>query len=331
MHIGFLTPEYVLSGKISGGLANYVQKTAYGLSALGHDITIFVLSERNHVSYDKNIKVIEIEKSNLKLTYLPRKIRWVFDTILPSINQILSSRRIALQVWRENSQHNFDILQSSSYMAPGYWLRNNGKIPLVCRISSYTPVVRSAYGRQRDFGEYLSDWLEIRQVLDADASFAPSKFTAFLFEQLEAFKTVVLRTPMDFIKVEPDDLLYKRELAGIRYLLFFGTLSKIKGVDLIADIIPAVIRIHPEIHFVFVGRDDGMNGGTTMMEYILMSNKWNLGSYQLYTHCPKVTIVFHYFKCNGCFDTIPRIIIQIPVSKLKCMAFLLSDSWSQPR
>ena len=95
----------------------------------------------------------------------------ILNAVLPAFDQIRSSRRIAHFVWKEHRIDPFDILQTSSYEVPGYALRKNGRIPLVCRISSYTPVYRAAYGRQRTAAEYINDWLEIRQVIDADGGF----------------------------------------------------------------------------------------------------------------------------------------------------------------
>ena len=68
--------------------------------------------------------------------------------------------------------------------------------------------------------------------------------------------------------VDGDDSFYASNLSTFPYLLFFGTLSRIKGIDLIADAIPEVLRQHPEIHFVFIGRDDGDDDRPQMMDYV---------------------------------------------------------------
>jgi glycosyltransferase involved in cell wall biosynthesis len=273
MHIGFLTPEYVLPGRLDGGLANYIHKVAHALTLRGHRAIVFVLSHQDRTWNDGQVKIIEVKRVQSPRLQFPAKLGMLYNALLPAFDQIRSARRLARFVWKQHRVEPFDILQASSYEAPGFALRKNGRIPVVCRVSSYTPVVRSAYGRQRSLAEYISDWLEIRQVIDADAAFAPSQFSISLFERLEAYKPDLIRTPVDIIKIEPDALLHEKELSGIRYLLFIGTLSKIKGVDLLADAIPAIIRSHPETHFVFVGRDDGMSNGSKMIDFILGKNK----------------------------------------------------------
>jgi len=42
MHIGFLSPEYVLKGQYDGGLANYIHRVAHALSLQDHRVTVFV-------------------------------------------------------------------------------------------------------------------------------------------------------------------------------------------------------------------------------------------------------------------------------------------------
>lgn len=273
MRIGFLSPEYVLQDRLDGGLANYIHKVAHALTLRGHRATVFVLSHQDRAWNDGPVKIIEVKSVQSPRLQFPAKLGMLYNALLPAFDQIRSARRLAKFVWKQHHVEPFDILQTSSYMAPGYALRKNGRIPVVCRVSSYTPVVRSAFGRQRSLAEYISDWLEIRQVIDSDAAFAPSQFSISLIGRLEAYKPDLIRTPIDIMKIEPDASLYEKELSGIRYLLFFGTLSKIKGVDLLADAIPAIIRSHPEIHFVFIGRDDGMSDGSKMMDFILSKNR----------------------------------------------------------
>jgi glycosyltransferase involved in cell wall biosynthesis len=153
-------------------------------------------------------------------------------------------------------------------MAPGHALLRNGRLPLVCRISSYTPLLRSANGKQRGLPEYLSDWLEIRQVLDAEASFAPSALMATTFARLEAHEPQVIRTPVDLRDTSMDPSYYQNPLTGMPYLLFFGTLNRVKGADLLAQAMPSVFERHEDLALVFVGRDDGWPGCLKAFDFV---------------------------------------------------------------
>lgn len=280
MHIAFLTPEYSTPKRPEGGLANYILNVGSALVERGHRVSVFVLSNQGASWQDGKITVHEIRRM-----IVPRRLRAKQFHLI--ISQIFSSRRLASALWKIHRETPFDILQSTSYMAPGWALLRNGKVPLVCRASSYTPIWRSAYGRKRNLGEYFSDWLEIRQVLDAESSFAPSQFVADAYARLEGCQIQLIRTPEHLHGTEMDQSFYHDHLAGVPYLLFFGTLSRIKGVDLLAQVIPHILGRRKDLNFVFVGRDDGVAGGQKMFEYVRSQCKQFGQRIQYYSQIPK--------------------------------------------
>jgi len=280
MHIAFLTPEYSTPDRPEGGLANYIHNVGNALVERGHRVSVFVLSNRGNSWQDGKITVHEINRM-----IVPRRVRAKQFHLM--ISQIFSSRRLGSELWKIHRETPFDILQSASYMAPGWALLRNGKVPLVCRVSSYTPMWRSAYGRKRNLGEYCSDWLEIRQVLDAEASFAPSQFVADVYAQLEGCQLQLIRTPVHLHGTEMDHSFYHDHFTGEPYLLFFGTLSRIKGVDLLAQIIPHILERRKDLNFVFVGRDDGFAGGPKIFEYLRSQCKQFAQRIQYHSQIPR--------------------------------------------
>jgi glycosyltransferase involved in cell wall biosynthesis len=266
MHIGLLTPEYVTPENVNGGLANYLKKVAAALARRGHRISILLLSDHRAQWQDGAVTVHEIER--VAAPERAHEIR-VLGAVVPAGEEVLSSRRLAAAVWRIHRTEPFDLLQASSFRSPGYALRRNGRVPLVCRVSSYTPMVRSADGRRCRPSEYLTDWLELRQVLDADAAFAPSRLMADAFARNAGFEPEVLRTPADLSLTSGlDSSYYDAHLAGMPYLLFFGSLCRLKGTDLVAEIIPAIAQKHPRLQLVFVGRDNCMPDGSRVLDLL---------------------------------------------------------------
>jgi glycosyltransferase involved in cell wall biosynthesis len=183
-------------------------------------------------------------------------------------NQLLASRKIAAKFWSIHRTGPFDLVQTPSYFAPGYALLHNGKVPVVCRISSYAPLLRAAAGQQRNFSDYLTDWLEIRQVTAAEARFAPSEFIAGYYRRIEGVATDIIRTPLEQGGGTVDDSLYGEFCPAGPYLLFFGTLNRVKGADLLADVLPAILQKYEHLAVVFIGRDDGMAGGGKLFAHL---------------------------------------------------------------
>ena len=102
--------------------------------------------------------------------------------------------------------------------------------------------------------------------------FAPSSLLAKKISRTNK-KCQVIHSPMEAIdKSHLDWSLYKQKLYQKKYLLHFGTLSRIKGTDLISSIINPICRNHRDIHFVFIGRDDGIPGGEKFTDIIRRQN-----------------------------------------------------------
>ena len=266
MRIAFISPEYVTAQNTDGGLANYTQNVARELASRNHQITVFWLSDQDARINEGELEVVQVRKP--QPLNIPQWLYRKVERVVPVSQQLRCARRMAKVVLQTHQKHPYDIFHAGSYGGLGFALRKNGKAPLVTRISSYPPLLRSAFGRSRKFPEYLMDWLEIKQILDSDASFAPSELIASYVQRLEGVRPRVLRSPLPEPPAELDESIYK-DLKGFSYFLFFGTLSKIKGVDLFADAIPEVLKTFPDTHFAFVGRDDGMPRFPRLFDFIL--------------------------------------------------------------
>ncbi len=271
IHIALLSPEYSNPSKPEGGLANYLRKVGKALTKGGHRISVFYLSDvKRHWQDEGGIQIYEVP--SFKYPYQIKRLKLIAK-LLPAFAQIRSAKRLEKKLWEIHSSDPIDIIQASSYQSPGYTLLNNGQIPLICRVSSYRPLLRSAEGIQRTFDQYLTDWLEIRQVADVQAAFAPSQLMVDTYARLENCKLQVIRTPVERQDIEWDESLYMNLLSGRDYLLYFGTLKLVKGVDLLASIIEPLLKRYSDLSIAFVGRDDGLNNGQAIFDHIVERNR----------------------------------------------------------
>lgn len=267
MHIGFLTPEYVTPETPDGGLANYLKKTAEALAERGNNVTIFLISRSDATWYDGKVRIVEVagrETPKESVRFSPVRIMAQFT------DQVHNSKVLARRVLQYQKERPLDIVQASSIRSPGNALLHNHHFPLVCRASSYTPLWRRAYGRRLSPDDILIEWLEFRQMKESDASYSPSEFIAGIFTGKTKRPVPVIRTPPDLHPGRNlDETFYKQNLKDKKYVLFFGTMSRIKGADLFADIIPRVVKTRPDVYFVFIGRDDGLPGGQAIHDYLV--------------------------------------------------------------
>lgn len=265
MHIGFITPEYELTDDIiGGGLAAYIRKVGIELLRRGNRVTVFVLSHKNKSWQDQGVAVYEIKSIKFPTFTQIRHLGPIFILL----ERVLSAQKLAHTVLKIHKISPLDILQTPSFMIPAFFLRRNKKIPLVCRLSSYRPLWRAAGRIKRGVIDALLEWLEVLQALGSDAVFAPSKFIAKIFYQCEGRNPFIIRTPVDFSPLEEEPSFYQKNLSQTEYLLFVGTLSLVKGADLFAQILPMLFKQHPSLHFVFVGKDEGLPSGEKIFDFI---------------------------------------------------------------
>lgn len=285
MHIVFLTPEYVTKTTLDGGLANYVRQIARGLTDAGHRVTVLLLSNSNTAWLDGSVQVQEVCIPLSKAGFL-RGLP--LGTAALQLAAARSARCAALDLHRRTP---ITILQTSSFGTPGLRLLNNGYFPVVCRLSSLGTLWRKAYGRVSGLTDPVMDALERRQIRGANTRFAPSFWLARQVEREMGVSVDVVRTPCSLDNLHVDPSYYNQKLRGRRYLLFFGTLSRIKGVDVLAQVMPGVLGSNPDLHFVTCGRDDGLGRGRSALETLSKAFEHQSGRFHAFPVLSKPALI----------------------------------------
>ena len=270
MHIGFLTPEYLFDNNQTGGLGVYVKKTAQELCKRGHKVSIFLESTENEIFRDGRVKIYKIKCPplyyGLNSKSLIKQV-WRFFCILRA------SYAVRVKVLSIHSKYHLDILQTTNYLAPGFFLRKINQIPLVSRVSSYAPLFHSGFGLPISFGDHLIDKLEINQTKAVYHGYSPSHYMIKVYKKFENVKLEYLPTAIERISTKKfNTRVYKDLLKEIRtrnYILYFGSLSRLKGVDLLANVINVIAPKYKDLGFVFAGRDYGMPNGELVSNFVL--------------------------------------------------------------
>ncbi len=271
MKIGFITSEYVYDGNITGGLANYLKKTGDELARRGNEVIIFTYSNSQNRYNCEGVTIIQV---NIKLIqrFIIQCLNFsnASKFLIPITNQFFIAHNIAKSVLKEHKKQPLSIIQTSiTGYGLGFSILKNKRFPVVCRISSYQPLNRSALGVKRSLANILVDWFLLHQITRADSAYVPSRHLQTIYKRFEAIDVDLIRTPIEFYTGELDNSFYDENLSGCKYLLFFGTLNGIKGADLIGPVIPTIIQKYPDIVFVFIGSDSYLPDGSGFFQSIL--------------------------------------------------------------
>jgi glycosyltransferase involved in cell wall biosynthesis len=320
LHIGFLTSEYIIPPThLDGGLATYIQKVSRGLVERGHQVSVFCLSDRNFDWIDEGVCIHEVLDVSL------RKHDLLNDIIFPTakIEEILeNSSKLAKRLLEVNTQDPLDIIQAASYQAVGIAMCNNGSIPLITRISSLAPLYRNSNVISKNantLSAALTDWCETYQIENSDCSFAPSALMAKHSSLLSHAVPHVIRSPIDRYNENLDESFFNQNLKGMKYLLFFGTLNRMKGIEIISRSVGGLLEEFPDLHFVFVGRTHLAGDHQSFADKIIMDNeKWknNLHYYKSLSKQKLYPVIRHAFGV-----LIPSLIDNYPNTCLEAMQF----------
>lgn len=256
MKIAFVTPEYVTEeANFDGGLANYLHRASLALLDMGHEPHIFVSSDHDEDMEHRGVQVhrVAIDQSHNRARWRELIARVPFTWSRHWLNVSFGLNQ-ALEKFHQKEK--FDLVQYASYGGMAYYRVK--EIPAVVRISSFEPLYREGRGdpepgKDQSFVEKI----EVEAMKKVDAVFGPSNHTNAAVAEAIGNKVATIETPFLLDTSHIDNSIYRTKLEGKKYLLFFGTLWRIKGSDTIAGMINRFLKEYPDHNLVMVGKDFG--------------------------------------------------------------------------
>lgn len=251
MRIAFLTGGFVTEYQGRGGIENYLNRVSSTLSKRGHAVELFTPSARNETIDHHGVRVhrVRMEDPEWLTRRLPKPLR-----IPRSLWALRMARRLGSAFLRRHREASFDIVQVPNFYTPGLFLSLKSSVPMVTRISNYEPVWRKAEeGDRLTLDRRLFEWLELFTMRRSAGIYSPSKCLANIIREHVGLTVDVIPPPV-FVDAEVmDEAAYARNLTNLRYLMFFGTIYRLKGLYVLAKALHTVMPRCPDMHFVFAG------------------------------------------------------------------------------
>lgn len=262
MRICLISREYPPETHI-GGIASYTYKTAAALTRLGHEVHVVTAAWKPCADYEENgVHVHRFEEPRVK----PRELQ-----------AVAHARRVAATI--ANVPGRFDVIQACEWGGEAAWyaLTPGRRAPLVTRLATPLFLIEqlnqnSRYGARGLVFRYM----EYTQTRRSDGIISPTRALAEIVcrgWKIAPERVTVVPTGMDPAPVLANsDGPLPEVVQHQDYLLYFGRLEERKGVHILGQALPAVLKAHPALKAVFVGDDLSYRGGS-MREAITAMNQ----------------------------------------------------------
>jgi glycogen synthase len=259
LRIAFLTPEFVTEPVYDGGLANYLNRVTAALREVGHIPEVLVLSDRDETIDHDGLTVhrVPVQSSRTRSLLYRLLKRSTGVKVHASLSARNGARSLASALLRRHEQQPYDLVQGSDYGATGLYIPRRRNFPFVTRLSYYRPWWREAGGQDASVDRLWAERMERNSVQRSDACYGPSHRIAEQVRRVMRVPVEVIRPPVppaDETTVE-DDSIWRSAIGDKRYVLFFGRVCRLKGVDLLAEAMRPILEADSSLHLVIVGRE----------------------------------------------------------------------------
>lgn len=272
-----------------GGIGTYTYNLAHGLTKLGHEVYVISSSLSDSREYmDENVHVYRIK---------------TFKTGI--LGAIYYSLNVLKKIMELIKGHNINVIEASALFGESLGFSFTKIKPLVT--SLHTPsFIYNQLMNQTGLKAWRWQQLEKFSLMRADRIISSTKVNAELickYYKMDRSKIRVVPhgiNPKKYHRVK-SNLREKSNLVDNKIVLFVGRLERRKGVHILVDSIPQVVKRIPNAYFIFVGRDTKTApSGRSFKEYIYEKTRENgcLDHIRMVGHVSERELVEHYSLCD---------------------------------
>ncbi|MHB1105111.1 MAG: glycosyltransferase family 4 protein [Lutibacter sp.] len=244
--IAFLSPEYPhpKTGN-SGGIGTSIKNLAQGLLAQGCTVRILVYGQTADAVFEDNGIVVQQIK-NVKL----KGLSWW-----------LTRKKLERIINKLYANNEIDLVEAPDWTGITSFIKPK-KCPVVIRLNGSDTYF--CHLDQRPV-KWINKFHEKRALQNANGHISVSQFTTDLTNRLFGLNKefTIIPNAVDMSLFEntvstvtvPSEPVQSAVEAGVRGLLYFGTLIRKKGLLELPLIFNKVVELHPEAQLFLVGRD----------------------------------------------------------------------------
>lgn len=249
-----------------GGVAMWNDTVAHAYRALGHQVTVITSRTSAQTPALKEIDGIRVYRLLVNDAYRWRKLPAVGHYVR-EVQQVTYARRVDRALRELHREQPFDVVEFAEVNAEGFFYARNPLTPFVVRCHTPTFVlIRYHAVREMPYDTRIVNWAEKNLIHRAHALTAPSHDMARnIARECGVSEDVITVIPnalkSDVFPILPDYPI--TQIPNDLTILHVGRLERVKGVTILADAIPLILREVSSARFVFIGEDRPTERGTS--------------------------------------------------------------------
>jgi glycosyltransferase involved in cell wall biosynthesis len=317
MKICIVTTEYAHGPAKMGGIATYFERIANWLAGQGHDVSVCIRNGPASTAPPKhNITYYGIypkQRSTLPVS------KWTDDPRVHHLNLLSMAAYDLVQELRDRDQ--CDAVLGTNNLGISYHISRDNSIPLVTRISSYTPVWRSHNHEPDETWREEQERLEIATLRQARVVIAPSYQVAGMIERLIGRRIIVVRSPMIALDPPspPGENCSFSNVSG-NFVLVPSALEGLKGVDKLAEALHPFMHSRRDVDIIFAfSRVGRCPDGGSMLEYIEKALESHRSRVHFARNLPHSSLFS--LMASARFVVVPSVVDNLPNALIEAMHF----------
>jgi len=253
-----------------GGIGTFTYNLAQGLCEIGHNVDVIALSLGDeHTMVDNGVTVHRLPSP--AIPFIGGRFWDIANRVLAPFS-ILYSYKVYRKIESLNRTRAYDVIDFPEHIGEGVVTQFAGTFP--CHVRLYTPLSLIGHlGLHRTTNrlDYLViELMERYSVGKALMVNSPSRALAMLVKQEFRLdrQVDIIPNPIDATVFCPTSV--PKPNKPVKQVLFIGRLDDRKGIHVLAQAVPKVVKQFSAVRFVLLGNDGkGVEGVPSMKEYIV--------------------------------------------------------------
>ena len=241
MRIAIVSREYPPYG---GGIGSWSSKAGRGLARLSHDVHLFT-EDRAELPAEEVVSGVHVHRIR-PAAMRPHSVAWAWAAAA-AIGQ----------------HRRFDVVQACEWDAEALFCALRPTAPVVTRLATPHFLVQAMNHSRlpQRLRSTFTARMERTQARRSRRLISPTRALANVVAQTWGLdEEAIAIVPQAIDPIRTTGAPIPNFLTEVPYILYFGRLEVRKGVDVLIDALPDVLRTHPDVHCVFIGQDMQLDG-----------------------------------------------------------------------